>query len=172
GAQRFEPVILEPEAVRHAALAADPAAERDARQIAGEVIAPGVIDAGQPVLGVAALLQADEVAPMGAAVDHRADLAVLAAGHDDRRLAEKGRLVVAGLGKLVGQREVLPSRPEKDAVALGAVDLGVGELPVLHLRIFLFRPFVRPLEDFVTVDVLYWHVQGDAGLTSGRQGYS
>ena len=32
---------------------------------------------------------------MGAAVEHRVDLAVLAAGDDDRRLAEKGRLVVA-----------------------------------------------------------------------------
>src|SRR5438270_9190918 len=53
-------------AVRHAALAADPAAERNARQIAGEVVAPGMIDAAQPVLGVTALLQADEIATMGA----------------------------------------------------------------------------------------------------------
>ena len=68
-----------------------------------------MVDAGQPVLGVAALLQADEVAAMGAAVEHRVDLAVLAAGDDDRRLAEEGGLVVAGLGQFVGERRGIAS---------------------------------------------------------------
>ena len=113
-AQFFQPVLFETEALRHAALAADAAAERDAGQIAGEIVAPGMIDAGQPVLGVAALLQADEIAAMGAAVDHRMDLAVLAARDDDRRLAEKRRLVVARLGQFVGEAEILPGGAEKD----------------------------------------------------------
>ena len=145
GAQFPKAMFLEAEAVGHAALAADAAAERDALQIAGEVVIPRMIDAGQAVRGVALALQADEIAAMGAAVEHRMDLAVLAAGDDDRGLAEKGRLVVAGLGQLVGEREVLPARAEKDAVELGLVDVGVGKHPVRDPRIALLRPGERVL---------------------------
>src|SRR5712691_9027710 len=94
---------------------------------------------------MATLFQADQIAAMGAAVDHRVDFAVLAADDDDRGLAEKGRPVIAGLGQLVGQREVLPARPEKDAVELGMVDFRVGKHPVGDPRITLFRPFERLL---------------------------
>jgi len=47
---------------------------------------------------MAAPLETDEVAAVGAAVDHRVDLAVLPAGDDDRGLAEKGRQVIPGCG--------------------------------------------------------------------------
>src|SRR4051794_2429011 len=145
GAQFFQPVIFEMETLGHAALAADAATERDARQIAGEVVAPGVIDAGQPVFRVAALFQADEIAAMGAAVDHRMDVAVLPARDDDRGLAEKTGLVVARFGQLVGEAEILPARAEKDPVAFGAVDFGVCEDLVRDARVPLFRPFERVL---------------------------
>ena len=49
GAQLSEAVVFEAETLGHAALAGDAAAERDALQIAFEVVAPRVIDAGQPV---------------------------------------------------------------------------------------------------------------------------
>src|SRR5437764_11035311 len=82
---------------------------------------------------------------MGAAVDHGVDLAVLATGDDDRRLAEKAGFVVAGLRQFGGEAEALPSRPEKDAVEFGAVDLRVREHPVRHPRIAFLRPFERLL---------------------------
>src|SRR5947207_13091645 len=107
---------------------------------------------------------------MRATVNYRMDLAVLTTGDDDRRLAEKGRLVIARVRQFVVEREVLPGRPEKDAVALGAVDLRIGEHPVRHPRIALFRPFERRLERL-------WHAyhQGTQdrrrppGLARGRK---
>src|SRR5205814_1497586 len=110
---------------------------------------------------------------MRATVDHRMDLAVLTTGDDDRRLAEKGRLVIARVRQFVIEREVLPGRPEKDAVALGAVDLRIGEHPVRHPRIALFRPFERRLERLGHADL-----QGSErrrrcpDLPPGRQSYS
>ena len=98
---------------------------------------------------MAAALQADEVAAMGAAIDHRVDLAVLPAGDDDRRLAEEGRQVVARLRQFAGEREKLPGRPEKDPAELGAVDVGVGEHPIRHPRVAFGRPFERRLRDSI-----------------------
>src|SRR5439155_21231109 len=74
---------------------------------------------------------------------HRVELAVLAARDDDRRLADKCRLVVADFGQFVGEREILPARPEKDALQFGPVDVGVGKDAVGHPRIALFWPFER-----------------------------
>ena len=112
-------MVFEAKALGHAALAADAAAKRDTLQIAGEIVIPRMIDAGQTVGGMAAVFQADEIAPMRAAVEHGVDLAVVAAGDDDRRLDEKGSLVIPRLGELAGQRQVLPARSEKDALKLG-----------------------------------------------------
>jgi hypothetical protein len=61
-------------------------------------------------------------------------------GDDDRRLAEKGRQVVARLRQFAGQRQVLPGRPEKDPTELGAIDVGVGEHPIRHARVAFGRP--------------------------------
>src|SRR5205823_10523752 len=105
--QLFEAVLLEPEARRHAPLAGNAAPEGDAVEIACEIVAPSVIDAGQ-IVGVAAPLQANEIAAMGAAVDHCVDLAVLPPGDDDRRLAEKGRQVIAWLRQFTGKCQILP----------------------------------------------------------------
>src|SRR5215472_16949687 len=101
--QLFEPVLFEAKARRHSALAGHTAAKRDAVEIAFEIVAPSVIDAGQ-VVGMAASLQTNEVAAMSAAVDHRVDLTVIAAGDDDRRFAEKGRQVIARLRQFAGER--------------------------------------------------------------------
>src|SRR5262249_11146698 len=84
-AQFLEAVLFEAETRRHAALAGDAAAKGDAIEVAFEIVTPGMVDAGQ-VVGMAASLQADEVAAMSAAVNHRVDLAVVPAGDDDRRL--------------------------------------------------------------------------------------
>src|SRR5208282_5952105 len=120
-AQFLQTVLLEAEARRHPALPGPPAAEGDTVEVACEIIAPGVVDAGQ-VVGMAAPLETNEVAAMRAAVDHRMDLAVLPAGDDDWGLAEKGRQVIARLRQLAGECQILPGRPEKDPAELGAID--------------------------------------------------
>jgi hypothetical protein len=89
---------------------------------------------------MAAPLQADEVAAMGAAVQHGMDFAVTPAGHDDRGLAEKARQIVARLGQLAGQRQKLPGRAEKDARQLLAIDSGIGKHAVGNTGIPLGRP--------------------------------
>ena len=63
----------------HAALAGDAAAERDAGELAGEVIGPVVIDADD-LLRLAALLEAEQRAAMGAAVLEGVDRAVACRG--------------------------------------------------------------------------------------------
>ena len=51
----LQPVLLEAEARRHAALTGDAAPKGDAVEIAFEVVAPGVVDAGQ-IVGMASPL--------------------------------------------------------------------------------------------------------------------
>ena len=65
-------VVVLAEFRRHAALALDAALEGDPGQLAFEVVAPAVIDAGD-LLAVALFCQAQEVAAMGAAVDKGVD---------------------------------------------------------------------------------------------------
>ena len=75
-AQFLQPVLFEAEALRHPAFAGDAATKGDAVEVAFEIVAPSVIDAGQ-IVGVAAPLQADEVAAMGAAVEHGVEFAIM-----------------------------------------------------------------------------------------------
>src|SRR6266542_7080295 len=95
---------------RHAALALDAALKGDPGQLAGEVVAPAVIDAGD-LLAVAFRGQAKEVAAMGAAVDKGVDRAVRPARDDDRDLVDGCRDPVAGLGELGFEAQVIPGRP-------------------------------------------------------------
>src|SRR5262249_52517674 len=115
------------------------AAKGDAFEVAGEVIAPSVVVAGQ-VLGMAAPLQADEITAMSAAIDHRVDLAVLAAGDDNRSLAEKSRQVIARLRQLSGQDEILQIRPKEDAGKLLVLNLPIRKYPIWDAGIALGRP--------------------------------
>ena len=98
-----------------------------------------MIDAGQ-VVGMAASLEANEVAAMGTAVDHRMDFTVMPAGDDDRRLAHKGRQIITRLRQLAGERQILPGRPEKDPAELGLIDVGIAEHAVGHPRGAFGRP--------------------------------
>src|SRR5437016_6253464 len=110
---------------RHAALALDPALKGDPGQLAFEVIAPAVIDAGD-LLAVALLGQAQEVAAMGAAVDEGIDRAVGPAHDDDRDLANRCRDPVAGLRDLGREAQIVPGWPLEDPLLLDPVLLGVG----------------------------------------------
>ena len=77
---------------------------------------------------------------MGAAVQHGMDSAVIAAGDDDRRLAEKRRQIVARLRQFPGQGQELPGRAEEDVRKFGPIDVRVGKHPVGNPRIPLGRP--------------------------------
>ena len=108
------------EILRHAALAVHAVAERDRHQVAAQVVAPGVIDAGE-ILGRAAVVQADQRAAMRAAVLERVHRAVLAAHDDHRHLAHEGGAEVAGVGDVHFQAQEIPHRlPGKCALALAA----------------------------------------------------
>ena len=109
-------MLVEVEALGHPATPRDAAAKGDALEISFEIVSPGMVDTGQ-IVGVAAPLEADEVAPMGAAVQHGMDFAIMPAGHDDRGLAEKGREIVAWHRQLAGQRRETARWPEKDSVS-------------------------------------------------------
>ena len=95
-AQAHQIVLAGVEVRPHAALAAHALAEGDAGQLAFEVIDPVVIDAGE-FAHIAARLVADERTLVGAAVHQGVDAAIQGAHDDDRRIADKGRLVVAGV---------------------------------------------------------------------------
>jgi len=77
---------------------------------------------------------------MGAAVDQRMDFAVMPAGDDNRRLAEKCRQIVARLRQFAGERQILPGWPEKDPAELGLIDVGIAEHAVGHPRGAFGRP--------------------------------
>ena len=118
-------MLLLAELRRHAALALDALLERDAGQVAFEVVAPAVVDAGD-LLAVALPGQAQQVAAMGAAVDEGIDRAVRPARDDDRDLADRRRHPIAGVRDLGGQAQIAPGRPLEDALLFERVLLGVG----------------------------------------------
>src|SRR5882672_6884019 len=94
-AQLAQTVIAEAEVFLHAALAVDAVPERNAEQIALQVVGPGVIDAAE-VLRVALVLQANHRAAMCAAVLESIELAVRVArdhywSNADERTAEVAR---------------------------------------------------------------------------------
>src|SRR6266540_1687537 len=74
----------------HAALSLEPAAERDAQELAVEAVAPAMIDADM-IRGISTRLSPNERAPMRTAIDHGVDRAVLGAIDDHRRVADHGR---------------------------------------------------------------------------------
>jgi hypothetical protein len=132
-------VVFETEACRHPALAGDAAAKRDAIEIAFEVVAPRMISAGK-IVGMPPPLQTDEIAAMGAAVDHGVQRAVITAGDDDRCLAEERCQVIAGFRQFTGEGQELPGRSEEDAGQLLAIDIRISEHLVGDTRIALGRP--------------------------------
>ena len=90
--------------------------------------------------GIAAALDAQQVAAMGAAVDKGVDLAVIAAGHDDCGLADRRRDPIARIRDLGGEAQIAPGRPLEDPLLLQPVLLGIGVEPERDLG----KPVRRP----------------------------
>ena len=124
-AQPPQPAPRPVEILRHPALAADALLEGDARQIAPQVVGPVMVDAGE-ALGVAGLVDAHQVAPVGAAVDHRVYRARLVAHRDDRDFPDRRGPVVPGVRDLAFQRQEIPGLCQKDPLQLAAIDPVVG----------------------------------------------
>ena len=120
--QLARPVILHAERGGHAALALDAVLEGDADQVALPVVGPGMVDAAE-VLGVAARLERDQGAAMGAAVLEGVELAIGVARDDDGGIADGGGAVVADVGQLGGQAQEAPQRALEQPALLGRVDL-------------------------------------------------
>ena len=109
-AQPARRVLLRLAVGRHAALAGNAAAERDPGELAGEIVGPVVIDADD-LARLAALLEAQQRAAMGAAVLEGVDDAVGVAGHHHRHVAEIGER------KLVRRRQFRFKAQEGPGVA-------------------------------------------------------
>jgi hypothetical protein len=112
-------VILHAEIVGHAALAADAALERNRAEVALQVVAPGVVGAGE-VLRVTAIFDGDQGAPVRAAVFEGVDLVVFASDDDDGHVAHLGRAVVALFLDLDLQAQIVPRRTFEDLALLRA----------------------------------------------------
>ncbi len=122
-----------------AALAAHATAERNALQLAVEVIDPVVIDAVE-FADVAVRLEAKHRALMRTAIKHRADAAVLLADRDHRRIAHVGGLVISAIRNFRFEAEEIPSRSLEQPLLLERVQIRVGVNLIRHPH----RIFVGP----------------------------
>ena len=138
-AQRFQPMLRVVEILRHAALAANAVAERNALQPAREIVTPGMVNAGQR-LRVAALLQAHKCSFVSAAIDQRVDHAMLVARDDDRCFTDGGETPVARIGNLNLQAQKIPDRPAEQPLLFLGVDLGIREHTEGHACHAALRP--------------------------------
>ena len=107
-------ILVRPRVGRHAALAAHALAEGDGGQVAGEVVAPVVIDADD-VARLAALVDAQQRAAMRAAVLEGVELALVVARDHDRHRADRRRAVGVRLRQLGFEAEEIPGRPAEHA---------------------------------------------------------
>src|SRR6266446_5592040 len=105
----------------HAAAAVAALLERNADQVAAQVIAPRVVDALERVLHAARVVQRDQGAAVRAAILERVDTAVLPAHYDHRHLADERRPELAGLGDIGLQAHEAPGGAFEDAAQLGAI---------------------------------------------------
>jgi hypothetical protein len=134
GAQLARPMVGLAEGPRHAPASVRSLLERDADQGALEVVAPGVVHALEVAAGVAAVVERDQRAAMGATVLEGVDRAPGSAHHDDRHLADEGGAVVTGLLHVGLETDVAPGGAFEDAAQLRAVVALVLVDPVRHPR--------------------------------------
>jgi hypothetical protein len=124
----------------HAALAGDAAAERDPGELAGEVVGPVVIDA-HDLLRLAAVLETEQRAAVGAAVLEGVDDAVLVAGDDHRHVAEIGEPERIGRRQLRLQAQEGPGVAAEDALLFLGIEVAVGIEPVGNAGEAFRRPW-------------------------------
>ena len=113
--------------------------ERNAGQLAGEVVGPAVVDAGE-FADIAAALDAQQIAAVGATIDERVDGTGRVAHDDHRGLADRGCDVIAWLGQFYRQAQVIPGRSLEQALLLALVLRRIRIEPEWHLAYAVGRP--------------------------------
>src|SRR5581483_5842595 len=102
---------VEAEVFRHAADAhsifGDASAERHGQELAAEIIAPLVINAGE-ILRIAAVRAADHGAAMRALIDRGTQGAVQRASHYDASVADVGGFEIARIRQLGLKADIIP----------------------------------------------------------------
>src|SRR5262249_58970385 len=99
---------------RHPAAAMRALLERHADQSAFEVVGPGVVHALES-LGRARVVERDEGAAVRAAIFERPNDTIRGPRDDHRHLADERGAIVAGLGDVGLEADVVPDRPLEDA---------------------------------------------------------
>ena len=135
-------MILQPEIRAHAAFAIHAALERDRTEIATQIVPPGVIDA-MKIFRLAAVVQADQCAAMGATIFERGDRSVMISGHDHRHFTGIGRAPVTRGWNFRFQTQVIPDRAFEQAFLLAPEYIGVFIGPKWNPGGSGFRPHPR-----------------------------
>ena len=157
-AQLAQAVFLVLEVLGHAALAVHTALERDALQIAFQVVGPLVVGADE-FLGVALAVAAELRATVGAAVLEDIDRAVLGARDHHRGRSDIGPLVVARVGQLGFQGHVVPGLAVEYLLDFLVIDGAAGVDPVRDVMQRVLRP-----DTVGQRGVLGCHREADDGL--------
>ena len=101
-------MLFHAEARRHSALALDAILERNAHQVALQVVGPCVIDAAEVLFAGAVIVEANQCAAMRAAVLESVDFAVAVAGDDHRSVTDESGAKIARIGYLGFKAEIIP----------------------------------------------------------------
>src|SRR5206468_10229156 len=112
---------LTPEIRGHSTLAVDALLEGDSPQVAAEIVAPGVVDALEIVLDVAAVIEGDQRAAVRAAILETIDRAVGVAHNDDRHVADLVGAIIALVGDVGFQAYKIPGGALEQALHLALV---------------------------------------------------
>ena len=139
--QLVQSMVLHLEIGRHAAFAGHAAAERNADQVAFQIVGPLVIGADEFVRR-AAQLAAEFRGAVRAAVLERMDRAVRGARHHDRGRPDIGADEIAGVRNLRLERDIVPGRAVEDALDFALVNRLVGIDPVGNDGEVVVRPDV------------------------------
>src|SRR5579871_6205657 len=105
-------------------MAPDSMLERNAEELAMEVVSPAVIKASEG-LPLATCFHAEERALVRAAVNHRLDAAFLIADDDDRSIADVRGPITAGFRNFSFEAQIIPHGSAKDVLLFPCIDLRV-----------------------------------------------
>src|SRR6185312_3971352 len=128
-------VLLQLEIGRHPALDAavtlDPAAKWQAQELAGQIVVPLMIGAGE-VASISEVVLAELHAAVGTAILNDMDSVVVIADHDDGALTDPGPFEIACSGNLGLETHVKPVTPIEQAFQFASIERGDGIHRVRH----------------------------------------
>jgi hypothetical protein len=111
---------------RHPAFALETTNKGNANEIAGLVVTPVVVDAGE-VVGVAAEVTYQKRAAVRTPIDECVENPVAAAVNHNRGVADEGRSIIAGFGNLRFEPREVPYRAAEYSLLLEAINFVIDE---------------------------------------------